>query len=446
MSARRWLPRSLYGRNLLLIVGLILCAEIGAALAFHLLIQMPRIERLGELSEKYLGVLSTAIAHMPPGERERFSQQLQQPDGTVLISRQAPANLVRPNALLTRLALERLQRRLGERVQLVWSEQPRPRLWIASQIGDETWWLGLDAGALGGARLALAFGILLATTLLAALGAGLIQRNIHRPLKTLEQAAAGLADGQFPVVHLADAPSEIAHLAAAFDSMARQLEAGERERGIMLAGISHDLRTPLAKLRLAVEILHASGEEELLQGMVRNIAAADQIIDQFIDFARLDSAETPTVCDAEELLRDIVASFATPRLVIAPVAADLPLLPCRPVALRRAIANLLGNALKYSSDEVTLRLECRAENLHFCIVDRGPGIPESEQARLRQPFTRLAPARGGPAGAGLGLAIVERIMRMHAGRLELHNLPQGGLQAELILPGLYLEADSIDPD
>ncbi len=436
MSARRWLPRSLYGRNLLLIVGLILCAEIGAALAFHLLIQMPRIERLGELSEKYLGVLSTAIVHMPPAERERFSQQLQAQDGSVLIAREAPASLVRPSALLTRLALERLQRRLGERTALVWSEQPRPRLWIATRIGDENWWLGLDAGALGGARLALVLGIVLATTLLAALGASLIQRNIHRPLKTLEQAAAGLADGQFPAVQLSDAPSEIAHLATAFDSMARRLEANERERGIMLAGISHDLRTPLAKLRLAVEILHANGEEELLQGMVRNIATADQIIDQFIDFARQDDAEAPTLCDAEELLRDIVAGFASSRLVIAPVAAELPLLPCRPVALRRAIANLLGNALKYSSDEVTLRLESHGENLHFCIVDRGPGIPEAEQARLRQPFTRLAPARGGPAGAGLGLAIVERIMRLHAGRLELRNLPQGGLHAELILPGL----------
>jgi two-component system osmolarity sensor histidine kinase EnvZ len=446
VSARRWLPRSLYGRNLLLIVGLILCAEIGAALAFHVLIQMPRIERLGELSEKYLGVLSTAVAHMPPGERERFSQQLQQQDGTVLISRQAPTNLVRPNALLTRLALERLQRRLDERAALAWSEQPRPRLWVASQIGDETWWLGLDAGALGGARLALAFGILLATTLLAALGAGLIQRNIHRPLKTLEQAAAGLADGQFPVVHLADAPSEIAHLATAFDSMARRLEAGERERGIMLAGISHDLRTPLAKLRLAVEILHANGEEELLQGMVRNIAAADQIIDQFIDFARLGNEEAATVCDAEELLRDIVATFATPRLVIAPVAADLPLLPCRPVALRRAIANLLGNALKYSSEEVTIRLESRGENLHFYIVDRGPGIPEAELPRLRQPFTRLAQARGGPAGAGLGLAIVERIMAQAGGRLALRNLPNGGLEAELILSGLDLEPATIDLD
>lgn len=113
MSVRRWLPRSLYGRNLLLIVGLILCAEIGAALAFHVLIQMPRIERLGELSEKYLGVLSTAVAHMPATERDQFSRQLQAQDGSVLLRRQRPENLARPRNLLTRMALERLQHRLA---------------------------------------------------------------------------------------------------------------------------------------------------------------------------------------------------------------------------------------------------------------------------------------------------------------------------------------------
>lgn len=435
MKPWRWLPRSLYGRNLLRFVGLILCAEIAVALAFHFLIQMPRIERMAELSGKYLAVLSAAIERLPPAERREFARQLVQQDGAVLLQPDPPDNLTPPTRLLTRMALHRLQQRLGEQGRLAWSETPHRRLWIPTRIAGDQWWLGLDANSLEGARLTLVLAIVLASTLLAALGAGLIQRALHRPLKTLEHAAAGLAEGKYPTVRLDDAPSEIAHLATAFERMARQLEANERERSIMLAGISHDLRTPLAKLRLAVEILEAQGEEELRQGMVRNIAAADQIIDQFIDFARLGSEESPTLCHAEELLRDVVATLASPRLVIEPVAGDLPLLLCRPVAMRRAIANLLGNALKYSQDEVAIRLTGDATWLYLRIVDRGPGIPPEEQPRLRQAFTRLASARSGPSGAGLGLAIVDRIMALEGGRLELHNLPQGGLEARLVLPG-----------
>ncbi|RIX46070.1 MAG: HAMP domain-containing protein [Rhodocyclales bacterium GT-UBC] len=439
MNLGRWQPRSLYGRNLLRIVALILCAEIAVALGFHLFIQVPRIERMAELSGNYLQVLSAAIERQPALERQAFARQLAAQDGTVRLQPQRPASLTVPDRLLTRLALQRLQARLGETYRLAWSEAPHRRLWIETRIGGESWWLGLDAQPLDAPRLTLVLVIVLISSVLAALGAWLIQRSLHRPLKALEQAAAGLAEGRFPSFRIADAPSEIAHLATAFERMARQLEASERERNIMLAGISHDLRTPLAKLRLAVEILDAGGDEALRQGMVRHIAAADQIIDQFIDFARLGNAESPSLCHPEELLRDVVAGQASPRLRIAPEDANLPLLLCRPVALRRAIANLLDNALKYSQDEVSIVLAGRADELQLRIIDRGPGIPPDAQPRLRQPFTRLAQARSGPSGAGLGLAIVDRIMALEGGRLSLLNRPHGGLEAILHLP-------AVDPD
>lgn len=432
----RCLPRSLFGRHLLLIVGLILCAEIGVALGFHLLIQMPRIERMAEMSQKYLGVLSEAMTHMSPAERQRFTAQLAQGDGPVLLSRSQPANLTTPRAWLTRAAFARLQRRLGETYALAWTEPPQARIWLRTTVAGETWWLGLEAGSLTASRGLLVFGIMLVTALLAALGAGLIQRHIHRPLRQLEAAADGLADGRYPAIEMAGAPSEIARLAERFEHMARRLEAVDRERGIMLAGISHDLRTPLAKLRLAVEILQVPGEEALLQGMARNIAAADQIIDQFIDFARLGESEPATLCNAEELLRDVLGSFSSGRLKLLAPDGELPPLACHPVAVRRAVANLVGNALKYSAAEVEIGLSRLGNTLHIRVADHGPGIPEAEMARLRQAFTRLAPARGGPSGAGLGLAIVERIMNQEGGRLSLRNRPEGGLEAELSLPGL----------
>lgn len=429
---KRWLPHSLFGRNLLLIVGLILGAGVVMALAYHLLVQMPRIERMTETSRRYLGTLSVAMAHMDEARRQDFIASLEQAREPVLLVRAQPENLARPASPLVRLALARLQRRLGDATQVAWSEQPQLRFWLRQQVAGETWWLGLDAGGLAGGRVQFALGVMLAAALLAVLGAALIQRSIHRPLLELARAADRLAAGEYPVIASAGAPREIARLAAHFERMARQLEAGERERALMLAGISHDLRTPLAKLRLAVEILDVAGEEALLQGMVRNIAAADQVIDQFIDFARLGEAEAPVLCDVEELVRDLLARYEGGRLQLTPPPADLAPCCCRPVALRRALANLVDNALKYSAGPVQVSIAQDEGALTLTVADQGHGIPPAELSRLRQPFARLEAARSGPPGAGLGLAIVERIARLEGGRLELANA--AGLVARLVLP------------
>jgi two-component system, OmpR family, osmolarity sensor histidine kinase EnvZ len=428
----RWLPRSLFGRNLLLIVGLILGAEVAIAVAFHVLVQMPRIERMAETTRNYLGTLSVALAHMDETQRRDFIASLDAQRQPVLLVRAQPENITRPASPLVRLALARLQRRLGDATEVAWSEQPQPRFWLRQQVVGETWWLGIDAGGLAGGRVAFALGVMLAAGLLAALGAVLIQRSINRPLRDLADAADRLAAGEFPAVASAGAPSEIARLAGHFERMARQLEAGERERALMLAGISHDLRTPLAKLRLAVEILDVAGEEELLEGMVRNIAAADQVIDQFIDFARLGEGEAAVLCDVEELVRDVLARYGSERLRLTPPPAGLVPCCCRPVALRRALANLVDNALKYSGSAVQVAIEQGPQELALVVTDHGPGIPDGELARLRQPFARLDAARSGPAGAGLGLAIVERIVRLEGGCLELFNA--AGLVARIVLP------------
>ena len=429
----------------LLLVGSILAwLQTLRALEFE-----PRTLHTAQQIASLVNLSRAALVHADAIARVSLIKTMADQEGVRILPREPgdKFTLLDSTALGNRLTHE-LTQRLGPDTIVAQNVNGENGLWVGFNINGDPNWLLMDRSRFSpaGGRTWLIW--LITAGALSLAGAAAIARLINRPLKQLSYAANRVRDGDFAASRLDEeaVTSEIREVNIGFNRMAQKLAKLEQDRAVMLAGISHDLRTPLAKLRLAVEILHTSGEEELLQGMVRNITAADQIIDQFIDFARLDSAETPTVCDAEELLRDIVASFATSRLVIAPIAADLPLLPCRPVALRRAIANLLGNALKYSADEVTLRLESRAENLHFSIVDRGPGIPGSEQARLRQPFTRRAPARGGPAGAGLGLAIVERIMAQAGGRLALRNRPSGGLEAELILPGLYLEPGSIDPD
>lgn len=432
MTPRIGWPRSLFGRHVLLIICLILCAECGVVTAYYVFVQKPRIERMSEVTLRYLNLLSGAVAHMSVAERQRFLADLGRQNASAWVSQGQPEGLVTPPTLLMRWALERLQARLGPDVRLGWSAGPPSLLWVRTDLGGESWWLGLEAGGLAAERSRLVLGVMVGAGVLAILGATLIQRHLHRPLALLQQAAERLAAGEYPVIHIAVAPTEIAGLAMAFNGMVRQLEANEKERALMLAGLSHDLRTPLAKLRLAAEILEVEGEDELLQGMVRNIGVAEQIIEQFVDFARLGAEEPRVPCDVDELVGDVAASLATPRLIVERPEGTLPTLICRPLALRRAVVNLVENALKYSDATVWMSVGTGVGTLLITVRDQGPGIPEEALSAMRQPFARLDQARGGPGGAGLGLAIVERVMALEGGRLELIN--RDGLEARLVLP------------
>jgi two-component system osmolarity sensor histidine kinase EnvZ len=350
-----------------------------------------------------------------------------------------PARFEQPKRRNATLFMRRLEDRLQPQgYRLGWQEKPEQRLWIGTRIDDSMHWYGIDADVFVGKATGLFFAFAIGSGLLALLGAYQIQRRINRPLDRLANAVAEISQGKMRPLPLDSLPLEIAQLAASFNQMSAELEATERERALMLAGVSHDLRTPLAKLRLATEILSAQCEPELIEGMVRNIASADAVIGQFIDFARLGSDETIQPCDLNELVTDIVQTYSRSEIKLQ--LAPLPLYPCRVLALRRAIGNLIENALHYGSKDegsigaVTVCTAFLDNTICIGIQDQGHGIPPEHMARLRQPFMRLEEARNGRAGAGLGLAIVDRIARLHHGELVLANRNGGGLDATLRLP------------
>jgi two-component system osmolarity sensor histidine kinase EnvZ len=216
--------------------------------------------------------------------------------------------------------------------------------------------------------------------------------------------------------------------------MAASLAELDAERTLILAGVSHDIRTPLARLRLSVEMLPDDKCGNLKHGMVEDIADMDNIIHQFLDFVRGVEGEPSQMVDINMLLKSLQErqSRAGRELIIE--FAPTYFIAIRPLAMQRLLDNLVGNAYVYGKGEVRVASRITAENIIISVFDNGPGIPESHVEKLLRPFERLDTARTNAGGSGLGLAIADRIAKLHRGKLELINRPEGGLEARLSLP------------
>jgi two-component system osmolarity sensor histidine kinase EnvZ len=227
--------------------------------------------------------------------------------------------------------------------------------------------------------------------------------------------------------------------------MAEDVEQGARERELMLAGVSHDLRTPLTRLRLSLELLHS--DAELTEDMVRDIEDMDAILEQFLAFIRDGRDEPMEQVDLGALIHDLVAPYNQGKIQVRLCLEAMPALPLRRVSIKRLLTNLIENALRYGTDGVEVAAyvtgSSGAPYVVLSVLDRGMGIDPAELVQLFNPFIRGDKARGGK-GAGLGLAIVKRIAALHGGSVELLNRSGGGVEARVCLPiNLMLPRDAV---
>jgi two-component system, OmpR family, osmolarity sensor histidine kinase EnvZ len=321
---------------------------------------------------------------------------------------------------------------LGEATRFASSIGDLHGFFISFHIDDDEYWVMLPRERLerqfpwqwlGWTALAL---------LLSLVGAWLIESRINRPLKALAAAASDIGRGKMPAPLPESGPVEIETLARSFNQMSRDLARLDADRALILAGVSHDLRTPLSRLRLATEM---SGSDEVLkQGMIADIADMDSIIGQFLDFARTQSEEPLEPIDVAVLVREVVEQQRRLGHALQTDIGPMPAQSLRRMGIKRVISNLVDNALAYGDAEVCVSARAEDGKLVLEVLDRGPGIPPQEVERLKQPFTRLETARSGTGGSGLGLAIVDRIARQHGGSLELLPRAGGGLIARVSLP------------
>ena len=312
----------------------------------------------------------------------------------------------------------------------------RPRvLWVRLPAREREFWVAIPRTRVerDTATAYIAWGA--AGLVIAILATVFLMWRLNRPLDELARAAVALGRGRDPPPVSETGPTEIRQVARAFNQMKDDLKKNERERATFLAGISHDLRTPLTRLRLDVEMLDAKVDSAVQRGMVSDLDDMNAIIDQFIDFTRSEAAEPLSAVDLAELARASAERAARSGAQVRCEIDAVPVLALRPLAMQRLLDNLLGNAAKHAGGEIVLRTRSTdGERVEVAVLDRGPGIAPDMVERLKQPFTRLDASRSGASGAGLGLAIANRIAALHGAVLELLPRAGGGLEARVTFP------------
>ena len=431
------LPRRLFHRNLLLIVGLMLVGQATNAVLLYQLVAKPRLRASAEAAQRTLRAIEAGLVALPAPERQRFVDGFNQraDDNSHALTARAARRLL----AVTRLEsifideLSRLSQAQGTAV--LWRRSPGNTLAMGVIVEQQHYWINLPLAPLGRLVSGAALGASIAAMLLSLLGAWLIQRRINRPLNGLVAASAALARGERPEPLRTQGPSEVNTVAVAFNEMMVSLERNERERALMLAGLSHDLRTPLARMRLATEMLSdARADAELLDSLNRNIDGMDRLLAQLLDYTALGQGvqDAPRPSDLNQLVRDALA--LCPQQDVSLQLADVPAWPLRPHALLRLVTNLLVNAQRHGRPPIEVATGHGAQGPWLEVRDRGPGIAPERASTLKQPFARGDAARGNPAGAGLGLAIVERIALAHGAPLQLLPREGGGLVARVSFP------------
>lgn len=401
----------------------------------------PRVNQAAQQIQTLVNLTRTGLVHADPILREALIGDLRVNENIRIFAR-SPSDVVAAldeTEFNRRLAAQTSQLLGKDTVLAADVNKTDPGLWVSFAILGDKYWLLAERNRIvpdTDQRWA-AWGV--AALVMSVLGAIFITRIINSPLKRLSFAASRIREGDFKheLTEVGASP-EIRDLNRGFNRMARTLEKVEQDRAVMLAGISHDIRTPLTRLRLETEM--AVPDAISRQNMIADIEQVNIIIEKFLEYARPTNKAKLVPVHVRELIDDMTAEYLdddhiklrTRGSMSATVLGD-------PVELRRALVNLLENAKRYARNEQTgvaeVDVHVRSSSTHIQleIRDHGPGVPEEHLANLTKPFYRGDAARTEVKGTGLGLAIVERIIERMEGRLSMANASPPGLSIKIDL-------------
>jgi two-component system osmolarity sensor histidine kinase EnvZ len=430
---------SLFWRTYFLLVALMTCG-IGVVVAAFLAIEFqPRVETASQQLASWVNLSQSALQATDPERRQALIAQWLRVEGVRLMPRELGA-VARPadaDLFMRRVTLS-LQQRLGFETVLADRVGDVPGIWVSFDVAEQGWWLQVHPDRLRPVQPRSLLVWVLTALAISLVGAALTARLVNRPMRALSFAASRIRGGDLDSrLDETTMTSEIREVNKGFNRMARELAKVDEDRAVMLAGISHDLRTPLARMRLEAEM--SVVDEEAKRNMAADIEQLDKIIDKFMDYARPGTAILKPVHLAR-LIDKEASAFRDPNeiQIRSKVAIDLRVMADE-VELGRVFGNLFENARRYGKSPdtglamISLGYARSGPWVTVIVRDHGKGVPPEKLAQLTTPFYRGDVARTSAGGAGLGLAIVEKSLQRMGGSLELANAPDGGLMANIRL-------------
>jgi two-component system osmolarity sensor histidine kinase EnvZ len=435
-----WLKSGLFWRTFFLLAFLIAISIFAWVASFRIVERTPRAQQMAAQVISIVTITRAALTHSAPDLRRELLFDLASNEGIRIYPLEG-TDVVEPAAdsAIAPVLEANVKARLGDATKFAGKVNDVAGFWVSFMIEDDEYWLRLDRERIEGVTGIQWLGWGTTTLVLSLLGAVFISRLINQPLARITTATHAIAKGKKPDPLPEKGPAEIREANRSFNQMVADLDRVESDRAVILAGISHDLRTPLARMQLEVELANLTDDARL--GMQSDLAQMDAIIGQFLEYAK-PSDRTPAASVSLTALLDECTHEAM-RLgdvqVHSDIAKDVNVFG-NGTELKRIVANLVENARRYGKTPGTgiarIDIACKSQgnNAVIEIVDHGAGVPDDQMERLLRPFTRLDTARGQANGAGLGLAIVDRIVKRHHGSLKLSNNPDGGLRVRITLP------------
>lgn len=434
----KWLfPQTAFARTMALIAAVLVLNLALTYLLLVLYVVKPGVDQLSTLVARHVTVAQFIDVEGTEGGKVLYREISGVESLPVLEAEALGVNEATHYQFLSNMLFEVL----GEPVELRLGSQDRLYVWVRTASHPN--WFRIPLAQLDDGRFSPLLLFLFLIGLFSVISAAWFARSLNQPLHELKEAADRMGHGIFPGSLPERGASELVAVTRAFNRMARSMGQMESDRSLLLAGISHDLRTPLTRIRLAVEMMDPS--DPLVDGIISDIEDMNGILAQFADFARARERAGFSFVNLADLIEEVVSSsqYLNPDWIQLELT-EVPDAELQPVAIKRIISNLITNARRYGSEPIVISngVSEDFEFVWFTVRDHGNGIPDEQLEEMFQPFTRGNKARS-DEGSGLGLAIVKRFTEMHRGELIASNAVGGGLEITVRLPR-YMNAMALN--
>lgn len=433
------LPNSLFFRTAttLSITSLLLVTITLISLAWFVVI--PISKQSAEDLAAILALSAQTWIELPPETRRDLEQELLESHQLKLTSQPVVLNSFSQPHLYINLLKNAVEHRLEHSINIGYidSDEYQDWIWLEINTAGQNLYFGFPRERVGARPpVALSF-ISAAALLLAIITALFIALRLSRPLAMLSTATAVIGKGKQQMILPETGPDEIVNLAQQFNRMAKEVNELLENRTTLLAGISHDLRTPLTRIKLTLEIMPETTDNDFKQSMIKDVDEIEHRLREVLQLARgVEQREQAELHDLNDVITELISAYQHDTVEINYQATAPIVRAVAKVTLKRVLQNILGNAIRYGDNKaVSIRLEQNENGSPvICILDSGPGIPEQEREAVFRPFYRLENSRSSiTGGSGLGLAIVQQLCNAQDWTVSIHSREEGGTMVCLTL-------------